>query len=299
MKLLILFYTFSLGACFYQALCQPQAHHQQAAPAEGCPFSGQHQQAILQQRQCRCDELEQCYKDQTTQQQDLFSRCRHECGVALIPNDTIEQVSNCYQAYEQGKRDQKTNKYRCVENLISRPCLTNDEHQAPPVQATLTVDPTKIVQNRIKRNYKQFYPSQLNMYTACVKTCGKNRGIVQFNLDGTPVKASTKTATNTQHGVAGMNNMITAQKPGKGYALCAAHLGCQLVPVDKQMEKQAKQICKYQTTQVEDQELKLCTCLEGALSQNFQCVPTSAPATETCASQSGEKSACEEPAGAK
>jgi len=265
-----------------------QHQNQQAIPVAGTPTGAQ--QAIPP-RYCRCDELEKCYSEQTTQHQDLSARCRQQCGTTLLPNETIEQVANCFATYENGRRDQKTNKYRCVENLISRPCLT-DQQQTPPTQATLTVDPSKIVQPRIKRNYKAGYPAQLNLYHSCVKTCRKNSGVVHFNLDGTPVKQATKQATNTQQTV-DMTKINAAQKPGKGFAACAAQLGCLLVPVDKQMEKQAKQICKYQNAQVEDHELKLCTCLEGALNQNFQCTPT--PAVETCsssASQSGEKS-CE------
>jgi len=262
-----------------------QAIGQQQAASTG------YQQAVPPPRYCRCDELEKCYAEQSTQQEDLSSRCRRECAATLLPNETSNQVTRCYEAYENGKRDQKTNKYQCVQNLISRPCLTDQQQQAPPTQTTLTVDPTKIVQPRVKRNYKLGYPTQLNLYQACVKTCRKNRGVVQFNLDGTPVKPTTKPAGNLQQPVVPAN---TAQKPGKGFVACAAQLGCQLVPVDKSLEKQAKQICKYQSTQVEDQEFKLCTCLEGALNQNLQCTPT--PAQDTCSSsgsQSGEKSACD------
>jgi len=261
-----------------QAFCQ-QATHQQAPHVVIGTTSDQ--QAVPQTRLCRCDELEQCYKEQTTQYNDLSARCRQECGIALIPSDTIDATAQCYQRYEQAKRDHKSNKHRCVENLVSKPCLSDQPHSASQ-PTTFSVDPSTLIQHRIKRNYKQFYPTQLNLYHQCVKTCRKNQGVVHFNLDGTPVKTATKTPTNAATPV--VPNMV--QKPGKGYAACATKLNCLLVPVDKNLEKQAKQICKYQTAQVEDFEFNLCTCLETALKQNFQC--TTAPVVDTCSSSSGE-----------
>lgn len=277
------------GVIFCQVQCQ-QVHQQGVKPQTGhqnadAPTASNQQQAIPPLRFCRCDELEKCYHEQRTQQQDLFSKCRQECGVALLPNDTINQVSQCYQDYEQGKRDHKTNKYQCVENLINKPCIT-DQQTTPPPQTTFTVDPSKMVQRRQKRNYKMLYPHQLSLYNSCVKTCRKNQGVVQFNVDGTPVKSTTG---NAQPGFDPTKTNNGQQKPGKGYALCAQQLNCQLLPINKQLQKQAKEICKYQNAPNEDFDLKLCTCLETALNQNFQCVPPTA--TDTCSSassQSGE-----------
>jgi len=279
---MISFYGFMIfGILFSLALCQqvPQqqgVHHQtagqqqqqQAAPAE----SG-YLHAVPQFQFCRCDELEKCYNEQKTQQQDLSGKCRRECSAAFLPNDSGDSVSQCYHAYEQGKRDFKTNKYHCVENMVNKPCVT-DQQATPPPQTTFTVDPTKIVQHRQKRNYKLSYPHQLNLYTSCVKTCRKNQGVVQFNLDGTPIKT---VPGNTQNAFdATKANVGQQQKTGKGYALCAQQLNCQLLPTNKQLQKQAKEICKYQNPPAEDFELKLCTCLETALKQNFQCTPTAA-----------------------
>jgi len=258
---------------FYQASCQ-QVPQQQAVPIGG------QQQAVPQFRFCHCDELEQCHKDQTVQQSDLFSKCRQECGVALLPNDSIDQVAQCYQAYEEGKRNHKNSKHQCVEKFISRPCISDQQHQsAPPPQTTLTVDSSKISTHKTKRNYKTLLPTHLSLYNTCVKTCRKNRGMVQFNVDGTPVKTATKPASNCQN----VDPAKTTLKPEKGYASCAVKLNCQLLPLDKNVEKQAKQICKYQKAQVEDVEVKLCTCLENALKQNFQCTTA-----DTCSSPSGQ-----------
>jgi len=288
---MVSFYGFLIcGALFYQASCQ-HGHQHQAVHQQPPQTAGGQQQAIPPQfRFCRCDELEQCYKDQTTQQLDLFARCRQECGVALLPSDTVDQVSQCYQAYEQGRRDFKTNKYHCVENLINKPCIT-DQQTTPPPQTTFTVDPSKMVQHRQKRNYKMLYPSQFNLYTSCVKTCRKNQGVVQFNLDGSPMKTA---ATNPQQATLDAAKANVGQKPGKGYALCAQQLNCHLLPIDKLMQKQAKEICKYQNPFVDDFELKLCTCLETALKQNFQCNPTT-----TTGSCSGDRTACDGTAGQK
>lgn len=66
-------------------------------------------------------------------------------------------------------------------------------------------------QHQTKRRYKTLLPNQLNLYTACVKACRKNRGVVQFNLDGTPIKAA-------------VDPTKVVLKPEKGYAFCAAQL---------------------------------------------------------------------------
>jgi len=234
------------------------------------------------QRFCGCDELNRCYNDRLTRDHNLLVNCRQHCGTRVFLDETLQKVVHCYDEYEHKRADIESQRRQCVENMGSRQCVS--ESLTTPPQ-TVTINTTEFLQAGAKRVTirKASMPSALNQMHACVRTCVKNLGFVQFNADGTPIEKPTlKSAkTNTVN-----EEKQVPEKNGNDHIVCAAQLNCQLSPVDKKLDKQAKQLCKFQPGHNEDLELQLCTCLETALGQNMYCDQQLHPASCSPSAQS-------------
>jgi len=205
----------------------------------------------------------------------LLSNCRQECGSKIFLQPTLQKVIHCYDEYEHGKSDADARNQRCLDEMGSKYCVSPGTQPRPQ---TVVINTTEYLHDGTKRNYnrKISFPDSISSLNSCIKTCVKNDGIVQFNPNGTPVK-STKTAKD--------GNEEKKQKNGKHYELCANQLGCQLVPVDKKLEKQVKQLCKFQPGPQDDYDSQLCTCLENTLGQNLHCAEKLS-SSESCSSSS-------------
>jgi len=158
-----------------------------------------------------------------------------------------------------------------------RSCHSTNAHTPPQ---TVTINTTEFLHSNTKSSgtRKVAYPDSISTLNSCLKTCVKNQGTVQFNPDGTVVKAAKPPKGN--------GNGEKNHKNGKEYTLCATHLGCQLAAVDKKLEKQAKHLCKLQSGPQDDYDSNLCTCLETALGQNLHCADQLSN-SESCSSPSG------------
>jgi len=240
---------------------------------------------IPPQRLCGCDELNKCLDDQAGKESHLLASCRKECGARVFLDSTSKKVSGCYEAFDKKRSDSDSQSRQCVESMGVRQCVSDQHHETP---ATFTINTTEYLQSGNKRcngQKKLVLPESVNQLNTCIRTCVKNLGVVQFNPDGTIAKPATQTKT-------GKNKENGEQKKEKENggrsgtaAICATMLNCQLSPIDKKLDKQARQLCKFQPQESqEDTEMTLCTCLESALGQNLHC--TEQLSTESCASTS-------------
>jgi len=237
---------------------------------------------IPPQRFCGCDELKRCHDEQLTKDRDLLTRCREECGARIFLESTRVKVVQCYEAYESKKSDADAANRQCVENMGSRICLEEGhQHTTPQI---VTINATQFLHAGENRNHNRKFPlpDSVNTLNSCTKTCIRNQGIVQFNPDGTLVKSKTKTCKNGGNG-----EKEKQGKNGNGYSSCAALLNCQLSPLNKKIDKHAKQLCKFQLGLQEDNEFHLCTCLEAALGQTLHCTDP-LPTTGTCSSTASQ-----------
>jgi len=218
-------------------------------------------------RVCGCEELNRCYQDQVAKDRNLVANCRQACAEKIFLNPTLQKVSQCYDEYERTRADVESRTRQCVEEMGSRQCVSSHTHTPPQ---TVTINATDYLQTGAKRNHKIAYPDSINQLNSCVRTCFKNQGIIQFNPDGTLIKAPKTPKTNG-------NGEKTQNKNGKEYSLCATQLNCQLAPLDKKLDKHAKQLCKFQPVPQGDHDSKLCGCLETALGQNLHCAEQFSP----------------------
>jgi len=253
-------------------------------------------QYIPPQRFCGCEELNRCVNDQSAKDHNLLTACRQQCGSRIFLDPSLNKVVDCYETFDQKRSDVELHQHECVESMGSRQCIS-DEHIETP--STFTINTTEYLQAGTKRtngHRKLNLPESVNQLNTCIRTCFKNLGIVQFNPDGTIVKANTgktgKTGKNKENGEETQEQHRNGKENGNGNgnngktALCATLLNCQLSPIDKKLDKQAKQLCKYQPGPQEDTEMALCTCLETALGQNLYCAEQLSPPNQ-CLSPQG------------
>jgi len=250
-------------------------------------------QFIPPQRFCGCDELNQCVNDQTKKENDLLTACRRECGARIFLDGTLKKITGCYDTFDHKRNEADTNHRQCVESMGVRQCLS-DHHVDTP--QTFTINTTEYLQAGTKqnanRNRKLALPESINQLNLCTQTCVQNLGIVEFNPDGSIVKSKAANGKNKNNGEKqeqknGKENGNGNGNYGKA-ALCSVLLNCQLSPLDKKLDKQARQLCKFQPgIHQENTELALCTCLEGVMGQNLYCTeqltPTDAACTQTTA----------------
>jgi hypothetical protein len=213
---------------------------------------------------------------------DLLTLCRQECGSRIFLDGTLKTVIHCYETYEHKKSDADAQSRHCVENMGSRQCVEETHRHTTP--QTVTINATEFLHSKRNNNRKLTFPGPLDSLISCTRTCVRNQGVVQFNADGTPVKSKVKENKNC-----GNCEKEKQDKNGNGFSHCAMQLNCQLSPVDKKLEKHARQLCKFHAGQQEDNELNLCTCLETALGQNLHCTEQLSTA-ETCSSPASQSS---------
>jgi len=236
-------------------------------------------QFIPPQRFCGCDELNQCVKDQSTKEHDLLTACRRECGARIFLDSTSKKIGACYDTFDHKKNEACSNHRQCVESMGVRQCVS-DHHVDTP--QTFTINTTEFLQagnnQKANANRKLILPESVNHLAVCTRHCVQNLGVVEFNPDGSIVKSKTATGKKQEQQKNGKENDNGNGNSGKA-ALCSVLLNCQLSPLDKKLDKQARQLCKFQPgIHQEDHELALCTCLEGALGQNLYCTEQLAPA---------------------
>jgi len=238
-------------------------------------------QFIPPQRFCGCDELNRCVHDQSTKEHELLTACRRECGARIFLDSTMKKIGGCYDTFDHKKHEACSNHRQCVESMGVRQCISDHHIETPQ---TFTINTTEFLQAGTKQNAnghrKLILPESVNQLAVCTRTCVQNLGVVNFNPDGSIIKP--KTANNGKNKQEKQKN---GQENGNGNgnsgkaALCSVLLNCQLSPLDKKLDKQARQLCKFQPgIHQEDNELALCTCLEGALGQNLYCTEQLTPA---------------------
>jgi len=245
-------------------------------------------QYIPPQRFCGCEELNRCINDQSTRDHNLLTACRQECGARIFLDPTLKKVVGCYDTFDHKRNEADSHRRQCVESMGSRQCIS-DHHVDTP--ATFTINTTEYLQGnkRCSGNRKLALPDSVNQLNLCTRTCVQNLGIVQFNADGSIVKpATTKAAKNGEKQEQEKNGKENGNGHGaKTAQLCATLLNCQLSPLDKKLDKQAKQLCKFKPGTHEDTEMALCTCLESALGQNLRCTEQMSP-PEPCTSATAQ-----------
>jgi len=242
---------------------------------------------IPPQRVCGCEELNRCINDQATRDHNLLTACRQECGSRIFLDSTSKKIASCYETFDHKRSEDDSHIRQCVESMGSKQCIS-DHHIDTP--STFTINTTEFLQAGNKRNgngnRKLTLPDSINQLNVCTRTCVKNLGIVQFNADGSIVQSNTKTAKNGEKQEQ-KNGKENGGNEAKTALLCATLLNCQLSPLDKKLEKQAKQLCKFKPGTHEDTEMALCTCLETAVGQNLHCTEQLSP-SDSCSSTTAQ-----------